>query len=385
MSSRDTIVFWQNVPSIHQAPLMRTLAQHAPGPVVVITEFDLPPQREKSGWHRPDYGPATLIAAPSVAERERLEASLAGGVHIFSGVGAYRATTGSLLSIRSRGGALVGVYTEPWNPVSWRGWLRSLRTRMAARRLLGDVDFLLTTGPVGERQYVRIGFPATRVFRFGYFVDPHERVDADVTGSTEGGPIRLVFVGSVDRRKQPELLLTALSRCERDWTLDVVGNGPLLHRAMTLANRLGIDSRVHWQGHLSNTAARDVIAAGDILVLPSRHDGWGAVVNEALMAGTRVVVSDRCGAQDLAVSDSLSRLFDGTDVTSLTRALSATMSYGRVGADERAARVRWAAAHLAPERGAKYLLDLVAHVRDGSPRPAPPWNSTGAGAEKTAQ
>jgi glycosyltransferase involved in cell wall biosynthesis len=34
-------------------------------------------------------------------------------------------------------------------------------------------------------------------------------------------------------------------------------------------------------------------------VLPSRFDGWGAVVNEALMVGTPVICSNRCGASDV--------------------------------------------------------------------------------------
>ena len=41
------------------------------------------------------------------------------------------------------------------------------------------------------------------------------------------------------------------------------------------------------------------MAAADVLVLPSRFDGWGAVVNEALMVGTPVICSDRCGASDV--------------------------------------------------------------------------------------
>ena len=34
-------------------------------------------------------------------------------------------------------------------------------------------------------------------------------------------------------------------------------------------------------------------------MLPSRHDGWGVVINEALGAGLPIIVSDRVGARDL--------------------------------------------------------------------------------------
>ena len=36
-----------------------------------------------------------------------------------------------------------------------------------------------------------------------------------------------------------------------------------------------------------------------MFVLPSRHDGWGVVVNEAIGAGLPIIVSDRVGARDL--------------------------------------------------------------------------------------
>lgn len=43
-------------------------------------------------------------------------------------------------------------------------------------------------------------------------------------------------------------------------------------------------------------AARACMARADVLVLPSWHDGWGAVVSEALMAGTPAIASDACGS-----------------------------------------------------------------------------------------
>ena len=40
----------------------------------------------------------------------------------------------------------------------------------------------------------------------------------------------------------------------------------------------------------------NTIYQADNLVLPSSHDGWGAVTTEALMVGTPVICSDTCGS-----------------------------------------------------------------------------------------
>lgn len=47
----------------------------------------------------------------------------------------------------------------------------------------------------------------------------------------------------------------------------------------------------------------------DVLVLPSRYDGWGAVINEALQRGLYVICSNRCGAKALVVNDKIGKVF----------------------------------------------------------------------------
>lgn len=382
MRRDETIVFWQNGVSIHQGPLLRALAERSDGRVVVITESDIPRSRVQQGWHRPDYGRAEVVIAPGPEERARLNARLSeSGVHIFSGMGAYPATTASMMAVLARGTCTVGLFVEPWDPTGWRGRVRWLKYRRLAWRLRDQIDFVLTTGPLGRRQYTRLGFPTSRVHPFGYFVQELTDTLPPAHPGPAGGPVRFAFVGSMNPGKQPLLLLDALARCgARDWTLDMVGDGPLRDRLISHARRLNLHPRVTWHGALANNAARRLIATSDVLVLPSRYDGWGAVVGEALLAGTRVVVSDRCGAQDLVVSDRQGRIVDSRDGSALTAALSAEIHYGRISPEDRASRAAWAAEHISADRGATYLLDLVAHVRDGCPAPAPPWHGSGADA-----
>ena len=60
----------------------------------------------------------------------------------------------------------------------------------------------------------------------------------------------------------------------------------------------GMD-HIYLKPFMDNTKVRLAIEEADLLVLPSRFDGWGAVVNEALGAGTPVLVSDLCGSSYL--------------------------------------------------------------------------------------
>ena len=56
-------------------------------------------------------------------------------------------------------------------------------------------------------------------------------------------------------------------------------------------------------------------------MLPSRFDGWGAVVNEALMVGTPVICSDRCGASDLIENGRNGYVFEAGNARALRERL----------------------------------------------------------------
>jgi len=58
----------------------------------------------------------------------------------------------------------------------------------------------------------------------------------------------------------------------------------------------GIAERVRFLGFVNQSQLPRVYRASDLLVLPSEHEGFGVVVNEAMLCGCAVTVSDRVGA-----------------------------------------------------------------------------------------
>ena len=64
---------------------------------------------------------------------------------------------------------------------------------------------------------------------------------------------------------------------------------------MQKADGLGCGDRVQWLGNLSQEDLTEIYAAADALVLPSRSDPSGNVINEAMATGLPVIASDRVG------------------------------------------------------------------------------------------
>lgn len=104
---------------------------------------------------------------------------------------------------------------------------------------------------------------------------------------------RVVSIGRYAYEKGNDLLLKAWSKVEKsckDWTLDIYGMGNQSpYRA--LMHELGIDeARCHLHGSL--TEVKDTYLNSSIFTLPSRFEGFGLVIVEAMACGLPVVTFD---------------------------------------------------------------------------------------------
>ncbi|WP_258726390.1 glycosyltransferase [Cellulomonas sp. NS3] len=130
----------------------------------------------------------------------------------------------------------------------------------------------------------------------------------------------LVFVGSLDPRKNLRVLLEAHARLRADDTdaPDLVLAGPA-GRDTSLAGRPG----VHLTGWLPDADLRTLVAGARALVLPSLDEGFGLPVVEALAAG-RPVVTSRAPAL-LEVGGRHARTAPAEDADALADALGAVL------------------------------------------------------------
>lgn len=114
-------------------------------------------------------------------------------------------------------------------------------------------------------------------------------------------PPRIAMVARFAPQKDHALLLTALASLrELPWTLDLVGDGPLLPEVQALAKRLGLAERVRFWGRRLDVDR--LLAEVQVFVLTSNWEGLPLVVLEAMRAGLPVVASDVGGLRE-AVRD----------------------------------------------------------------------------------
>ncbi|MCC6483658.1 MAG: glycosyltransferase family 4 protein [Armatimonadetes bacterium] len=364
MSEEQQIVFWQNTLSIHQSALISALAERAQ--VTLVAEEDVYPERSDMGWFRPDFGKAKVVVAPGDAQLLEF-ARMSQAAHIFTGIGAYPMVSRAMASCAEAGGWMA-MQSEP---ADWRGPLalaRLARGRHYARRYGQTLSLALAIGHLARQWFRRIGLPESRTRPFAYFTQgPESGVDVE-----ERDEVRLIVVASLVTRKGVDILLRALSDVPGPWFLTIVGDGPERNTLEKLALSRGLDEKVRFAGSLANDEAMRLLSQSDLLILPSRWDGWGAVVNEALMRGVPVVCSNRCGASDLIVSAELGAVYAWQSQSALSQELARRVAHGPAISSQRQ-RIRQWAECISGERAAQYVLDLIRSARDSSEAPRPPW------------
>jgi glycosyltransferase involved in cell wall biosynthesis len=110
----------------------------------------------------------------------------------------------------------------------------------------------------------------------------------------------------------------------------------------------------------------------DVLLLPSHKDGWGAVVNESLMAGTPVICSTACGAAELVRQPWLGTVFRAGSVEDLAKALKHWIDLGTRSPIERE-RIRNWTTRISGQAVASYFVSIMEHVYQAANRPTAPW------------
>lgn len=142
-----------------------------------------------------------------------------------------------------------------------------------------------------------------------------------------------LYVGRLSAEKDLDTLLRSFERVARAVAgarLKLVGGGPDQARLVAMAAQLECAVRVEFAGSRSGDALRGEYLAATALVLPSRSEPWGLVVNEALHFGCPVVVSDRCGCvPELVEGSDCGIVFPCGDAETLSAALLEVAEQGR--------------------------------------------------------
>ncbi len=149
-----------------------------------------------------------------------------------------------------------------------------------------------------RRLAARLPLPAGRVS-----VIANALADTPCRASPEREPPGIVSVARFAAPKRPELLVQALAlmrdRSGRETPLTLIGDGPAQARCRALVQELNLHA-VRFAGDVTDVPER--LAAHEVFVLVSDHEGLPISVIEAMRAGLPIVATDLPGVRELVRS-----------------------------------------------------------------------------------
>ena len=201
-------------------------------------------------------------------------------------------------------------------PVLVRGDSQLLTPRSVATRLVKAVthrwlvrqfDGFLVAGERNRDYLLHYKAPPDRMFPVPQFVDTawfasraaaerDHREALRLQWGADAQTLAALFVGKFTPTKRPQDLLRALAwlrGASRRAVAVFVGCGELGPLLRAEARALQVEAR--FEGFRNQTDLPAYYVAADVLVLPSKGETWGLVVNEAMACGLPAVVSDVVG------------------------------------------------------------------------------------------
>lgn len=154
-----------------------------------------------------------------------------------------------------------------------------------------------------------------------------ERTKLDKNLSKED--VLICMVGSFTTQKNHDLALKILSKLPENYKLVCLGEGPLKEEIIDKAKQMGIFNRIVMLGFRKDVP--NVLKACDLMLIPSKWEGFGLVAVEAMACGLPVIASDVPGLSEVVGNGGfLCNKADETEFVNSIKLLSDANTYDSI-------------------------------------------------------
>ena len=174
------------------------------------------------------------------------------------------------------------------------------------------------------------GLPAAKVAVIGNAVrEPQTGAGEQPTPTDRppecGGRPLIAFAGRLVHEKGVQELIKALPLLRKrfpDVHAVIAGTGGQLAEQRDRAERYGVAELISWPGFLDHDALHRLLAAADVVVVPSVYEPFGMIALEAQLAGTPVAATDTGGLTELVEHGVTGVRFASQDPSALADAVA---------------------------------------------------------------
>ena len=198
--------------------------------------------------------------------------------------------------------------------------------KMTECTLLSSANLIITLSESAEREVQDLGISGQKIRRIIPPVNSLGEREEFVRPVHHGG-LKLLFVGTCYERKGIKYLLEALSLLNEEVdTLHIVGKYEeqdiyyIELQSIIAQHHLG--NRVYFHGRISDSDLKQFYRSADVFVLPSLWEGFGFVLQEAMIVGLPIIATNVGSIPELIVDNENGILVPARDSNALAQAIS---------------------------------------------------------------
>lgn len=141
-------------------------------------------------------------------------------------------------------------------------------------------------------------------------------------GPQEERTLKLLFIGRLTRVKGLDVLLAALGDlASLNWSLDILGDGPMRRELEVLTESLGLSNHVHFRGFREDTDLW--MKNASLMIFPSRSEGMPLTLCRAVQMKVPFLASDIPAIREMVDDEKV--LFPSENTQSLASRISAIL------------------------------------------------------------
>ena len=129
----------------------------------------------------------------------------------------------------------------------------------------------------------------------------------------------VTYIGYFRKPKGIQLLIKAFKKITiRDTALILAGAGPYEKELRRIAEK---DKRIFFIGYVDGQKKSTIYSLATVFVLPTFHDAWGLVINEALYFGVPVITTTAAGGSQIIINGKNGFVVPPEDENALKRSI----------------------------------------------------------------
>jgi glycosyltransferase involved in cell wall biosynthesis len=211
--------------------------------------------------------------------------------------------------------------------VSERNLLKKIIRNFFLKWVYSHVDKALYVGELNKRYFLKNGVHNNQLVFVSHAIDNERFLDHETENRVAAlnwkkelnipeNDLVFLYAGKLDRNKNIRFLLDVFCKIKNTFAhLVIAGNGIMEE---DLKKEFGSNKNVHFIPFQNQLKMPVLYRMADIFVLPSLSETWGLGVNEAMICGCALLISDRAGAAfDLVENGKNGYCFNPKDSTDL--------------------------------------------------------------------